>query len=104
MSIDTKTDPRNLVTKVSLVTLIEAVTSDGHPFAFIEMDDDTVQFICPCCGRCNSNGGTATIIDKWRWRCRPCRHTGTRYIFERLVLEDADIMDRFYRLLAEGAL
>lgn len=96
-------DPRELVTAVSLVTLFDAYCGDHPPFGLIERDDGSFVGICPRCGRHDHNGGTAELIDTWRWRCGPCRHTGTRVAIERIILEDADVMDRFFRLIAEGA-
>ena len=96
-------NPRRLVTTVSIETLIEASVKSTHPFGVTCFEDGTVLFICPRCGYVDSNGGSAAIVDGFRWHCHRCRYTGTRCLLERLILEDADRMDALYRLIAEGA-
>jgi hypothetical protein len=99
----TALNPRSLVQTLSIETLIEALVGDTHPFAFVENADGSTRFVCPHCGYVDHNGGSAVIVDSWRFRCRRCRFTGTRILIERLILESATAMDSLYRLVAEGA-
>jgi hypothetical protein len=99
----TALNPRSLVQTLSIETLIEALVGDTHPFAFVENGDGSTRFVCPHCGYVDHNGGSAVIVDSWRFRCRRCRFTGTRILIERLILESATAMDSLYRLVAEGA-
>jgi hypothetical protein len=33
-------------------------------------------------------------MDEWRWDCHRCRHRGTIYELQRVVMEDADLLVR----------
>jgi len=91
--MSTITDPRKLVQSVDLTDLVIAYASGSrHPFA-LQLYDGETWFVCPRCGRCDHNGGTAKVLDRWRWHCGNCRHTGTRYQLERIVLESADAIE-----------
>ncbi len=88
------THPRALVQDAELVDLVRAFVSGlSHPFAAVQVEDCFV-FCCPRCRRLNHNGGTAYIVDGWQWSCSWCRQKGTRFTFERMVLEDADMLVR----------
>lgn len=96
MSSSTITDPRNLVQTVDMSGLVIAYCSGlRHPFA-ITLHDDETWFICPRCSHVDINGGSARVLDAWRWRCGRCRTTGTRYQLERAVLEDASMLEALY--------
>lgn len=96
------TDPRRLVTQVPQRLLVEAMYNGLHPFGILDRDELGVWFICPTCGHIDHNGGSAELLDPWRWRCHRCRRTRTRYLLERLVVEDAEFLERLYTLLAEA--
>jgi len=92
----TTTDPQRLVRTSALTELVIAyATGSRHPFA-ITLVADEMLFICPRCGRVDHNGGTARIIDTWRWSCHSCRHVGTRYRIEHEVLDDAEMLQALY--------
>jgi hypothetical protein len=89
--------PRQAVQQAQLVDLVTAwLTGNWHPFAILDDADGNCRFICPKCGHSDHNGGTAYVIDNYRWGCDRCRRTLTRYMFERLVLEDADALTALY--------
>ncbi len=92
-------DPRRLVQRVPMLLLIEACVGHRHPFA-ISTHLEPTSFMCPRCEHVDHNGGSAVIVDGYRWRCHRCRFDGTRLFLERIVLEDSTAMDRFYSILA----
>lgn len=94
--MSTITDPRRLVQDADLTDLVIAyATGSRHPFAITFVADDTM-FICPRCGHVDHNGGTARVLDARRWSCHWCRHIGTRWFLERVVLEDASMLEALY--------
>ncbi|MDP2291585.1 MAG: hypothetical protein Q8M22_10380, partial [Actinomycetota bacterium] len=98
--MSTITDPERLVRTADIADLVVAyATGCRHPFA-ISLGLDEVQFICPRCGRVDHNGGTARVLDFRRWSCHWCRHVGTRWHLERLVLEDASMLEALYEAQA----
>jgi predicted RNA-binding Zn-ribbon protein involved in translation (DUF1610 family) len=82
------------------IELLAAVVSSRVRGAYIDACDE-VRFLCPKCARTDYTGGTAEILDAYRWRCWKCHHHGTRYLLERLTLEDADLLEYLYRLIEE---
>lgn len=97
----TKSNPRRLVAEAPTLALIRAMYED-EVFGIIDRGTCGVWFICPRCGHLDHNGGTAELLDQWRWRCHKCRRTGTRYLLERMVLEDADYLEQFYDIASEA--
>ncbi len=84
--------------EASIQQLVEALASD-FPGAVIDLGGDgRYMFVCPRCGRYNHNGGTAQILDGYRFTCHnlACRAHGTRYWLERLVIESADALEAMY--------
>lgn len=93
------TDPHRMVSRADLEALVGALAG-GHPFGLIRSDDQ-LRFVCVHCGFLDHNGGSAVVLDRWRWRCHRCRFTGTRWLLERLVLDDADALDALHLLEEE---
>jgi transposase-like protein len=93
-------DPRKYVQIATIEQLVDVVVSSAHPFGVYTFDDGT-WFVCPRCSKCNSTGGagTARIVDAWRWRCTNCRFTGTRIVFENVILENADLLEQLYEFV-----
>lgn len=91
----------DVVRRVPIATLAEAVAGDRHPFAYLD-DAAGVRFRCPLCRFVDSNGGTAEVLDGWRWSCRRCGRdrVWTRRLLERLVAEDAAALDAVDRIEA----
>jgi predicted RNA-binding Zn-ribbon protein involved in translation (DUF1610 family) len=94
-------DPRALVAAMAIEDLATLVAGDGV-FAVLEDEVAGFRFKCPGCHRLDANGGTAQLVDAWRWRCHVCRNFGTRFQLERLVLEDADLISQAYSTSAES--
>jgi predicted RNA-binding Zn-ribbon protein involved in translation (DUF1610 family) len=86
-----------LVPGLPVELLAEAVS--GSAFAFL-IHDDVVYFRCPKCLHVDHNGPSARVQDAFRWRCDRCRAAGTRWLLERLVIEDAEHLERLAELLA----
>jgi hypothetical protein len=93
------TDPRVLVARLRTEVVAEVVAGDG-PHRFVSFGAQ-VFFRCPICKHRDFNVPSGTLVDDVRWRCTRCRHEGTRYELERLVLEDAETLDRMLRIIAE---
>ena len=92
----TTVTPRQLVAKASIDELVAAYSiGHRHPFALVYVAG-VVMFVCPNCGKVGINGGTAHVIDKWRWSCHACRHEGTRYALEKIVLDDVAMLEALY--------
>lgn len=91
-------DPVSFVEHLPIATLAEATAGEGC-LDFVILDDGSIRFRCPQCRYTDHNGGTAVVIDGWRWTCRRCARTWTRYRLERIVLEDAETLDRAYRIV-----
>ncbi|MEI7548079.1 MAG: hypothetical protein WCK21_08480 [Actinomycetota bacterium] len=88
--------PATLTANATIDELVRAyATGSRHPFALVS-DDGALRFICPKCGRVTHNGGTAVVVDAWRWSCHACRHIGMRDHLARLVLEDATMLEALY--------
>ena len=81
-----------IVGGLDITELAEAIAGTGT-FAFI-VDDHGVRFVCPRCRYLDHNGGTAEVLDAWRWSCWRCRGSWTRHRLEWLVLGNADAFDR----------
>lgn len=90
--MNTIATPREVVTAASAEMLVDALAV--YPFDVIAVFDD-IHFRCPRCGVPGPNGGDA-VLDRGGvyWHCSECRHDGTRYELERLVLEDARALRR----------
>ncbi len=98
MSGQTVTNPRRLVSEASMQQLVGALASD-RPAAVIDLNDDGLyMFVCPRCGRYDFNGGSAQILDEYRFICHnlACRASGTRYWLERIILESSDALEALY--------
>jgi predicted RNA-binding Zn-ribbon protein involved in translation (DUF1610 family) len=95
-------DPRALVAALEIEDLATLVAGGGD---FAVLDDEVAgfRFRCPRCHRLDHNGGTAAVVDAWRWRCHRCRNFGTRFELERLVLEDGDLTARAFAMTKEPA-
>ena len=92
----TTTSPLTLVRAATIDELVAAYAwGSNHPFALARVGTTTL-FICPKCGHADHNAGSATILDAWRWQCHRCRFKGTRYLIERIVLENADMLAALY--------
>ena len=106
MSVATKTmSPRAFVEGATIEDLAEAMMHGRDPFGFLVISG-LAYFICTECHTTSSHGsGTATISDQWHWKCqdRRCRHTGTRYALERIVLESSELLDALYVLSGDDA-
>lgn len=94
-------DPRDLVRRVRMTTLIDAWVGD-EVFGVID-DSSGYRFLCPRCGHRDHNGGTAQLIDAWSWHCWRCQWDGTRMRIENLVLESRAAVERLFKLVNEGA-
>jgi hypothetical protein len=95
----TSTDPRVLVGHLRTEVVAEVVAGDGH-HTFVSFGSQ-IFFRCPICKYRDLNLPTGTLVDDVRWRCTRCRHEGTRYELERLVLENGATLDRMLRLIEE---
>ena len=96
----TVTNPRRVVEAASLELLVEAYSDALRLTVFA--DNNGVRFTCPSCGGVDRNNPLAQICaDGWRWHCWTCRYRGTRAMFERLVLENADALERLFELRHE---
>lgn len=86
-------DPHALVAAMAIEDLVTIVAGHG---VFSVLCDEWAghRFRCPICRDLDANGGSAEVVDDWRWRCFRCRVFGTRFQLERLVLEDADLIGR----------
>lgn len=98
MTHTTFTPPRRLVADARLEHLVGAYSvGSRHPLALLEVAG-VVMFICPRCGVVGINGGTARIVDAWRWSCHSCRHVGTRYALEAIIVADAAMLEALYEV------
>jgi transposase-like protein len=89
-------NPRHVVQSADMADLLTAYASGSrHPFALTFVDGET-RVVCPSCSYVDHNGGSASVIDQWRWSCDRCRRTGTRYQLERIVLENAEMLEALY--------
>lgn len=103
LSGQTVTNPRRAVENAALLALLEAYSDPYKPFSLFQDGNGDVMFVCPRCHVHNWNGGTAVVLpDGWRWICHRCRHRGTRAVFERIILEDADLLERFLEYIEGG--
>lgn len=66
------------------------------------LDDDAgLRILCPRCGHVDQNGPTAAVEHEGRIACPRCRRAFTRAWLERLILEDADLLDAFLAEVAD---
>ncbi len=93
----TTDDPRVLVAQLRFEVVAEAVAGDGwHRW---QQFGNQVFFMCPLC-RFDSTGlPSAALADDATWRCSHCKHTGTRYELERLVLESPIALRRMLAII-----
>jgi len=102
MNARTVTNPRRVVEAASLELLVEAYSDALHLTMYATSYDEGARFICPSCGGKDRDNPLAQICaDGWRWTCWTCRYRGTRAMFERLVLENADALERLLELRHE---
>ncbi len=105
MSVRQRAGPVQLVTAATINALAKAVGGDGI-FAYLDADQEygtPARFRCPTCRELGWNGGQAEIVDEWRFRCLnlSCNAQGTRWLLERLVLEDPDALERLDQVMNE---
>jgi hypothetical protein len=93
-----QSNPRRLVAAEPIGFLVDVLADQHHPLSVLEGVDEC-RFVCPLCGWLDHNGGTATLLDSWRWKCWRCNHIGTRIALEQLILEDGRLLAKFYRLI-----
>jgi hypothetical protein len=94
-------NPRDVVEALPIEELAALVSGDGF-FSFLD-DDLGCRFRCTRCSFVDHNGGTAKVIDEWSWACGRCRHRGTIYELQRVVMEDADLLVRAWDRWSEEA-
>jgi hypothetical protein len=93
--------PRDAVEMLLVEDLAALVSGDGF-LGFID-DELGCRFRCPRCGFVDHNGGSAKVVDEWSWECHRCRHRGTVFELQGLVLEDADLLVRAWDRWSEEA-
>jgi hypothetical protein len=96
-----KPTPRDVVEALLIEDLAALVSGDGF-FSFID-DELGCRFRCPRCSHVDHNGGSAKVLDEWSWQCGRCRHRGTIYELQRVVMEDADLLVRAWDRWSEEA-
>lgn len=93
-------NPRKVVEAASLTLLMHAY-SDALGLHMIDDGEGDVRVICPQCAAGPHRETAQLLPDGWRWHCWSCRFRGTRAVFERLVLENADALELLFELRDE---
>ncbi len=93
MNATTRCHPADLVRTAPLAALLHA-WGGAHWFGIVD-DDAGLRIICPRCGEAGMNGPTAHVISASRISCTKCRRAFTRALLERLITEDADLLEAF---------
>ena len=95
----TKQHPAELLRNAPLEVVLSVW---GHAYRMGFLDDDAgLRVLCPHCHHVDINGPTAVVYNAADIRCSraACRRGSTRTFFERLILDDADLLMAFYSAL-----
>lgn len=89
-----------LVPALPIETLAAVVAGPSIFDCIADTDCGPLYFRCPSCRPEDHNRACARVVDAIRWQCHRCRSAGTRWMLERLVIEDADALERLAEMLA----
>ena len=92
-----------LVPGLPFQKLAEAFAGLAWCAVWVDSSRGDLYFTCPACRHHDHNGGTALVVDEIVWRCHRCKVRGTRFMVERLVMEDADALERLAEILTAEA-
>lgn len=90
---------RALVPSLPIEKLAEAVAGPSA-FDFFRDKQYGLYFRCPKCRPEGHNRACARVVNAIRWHCDRCRSAGTRWLLERLVVEDPVAIERLAEILA----